>query len=178
MGIIGEIIRLDKKSFFLISIILTILYGSKQWKLHVFKRLRSFYAENFGSVDQWAAKLPAIKLKEWFDPGRSRTQADRFECGQGWKEDFFFRPPTLTASNFAALWPTDSKFSAIKDLNLLKSKSKVKWLAAFWRWFLPSQNDLIYIGLMLQAGVSFLPRLYSGHRRLRIRWKNILQQPY
>ena len=120
MGIIGEIIRLDKKSFFLISIILTILYGSKQWKLHVFKRLRSFYAENFGSVDQWAAKLPAIKLKEWFDPGRSRTQADRFECGQGWKEDFFFRPPTLTASNFAALWPTDSKFSAIKDLNLLK----------------------------------------------------------
>ena len=72
------------------------------------------------SIGQWAAKLPAIKLWEWFDPGCSRTRADRFECGRGWKADFFFRPPTLTASNFAALWPTDSKFLAIKDLNLLK----------------------------------------------------------
>ena len=31
--------------------------------------------------------------------------------------DFFMRPPTLTASNFAALWPTDLKFLAFKDLN-------------------------------------------------------------
>ena len=34
--------------------------------------------------------------------------------------DFFLRTPTLTASNFAALSPTDPKFSALKDLNLLK----------------------------------------------------------
>ena len=31
---------------------------------------------------------------------------------------FFLRTPTLTASNFAALWPTDPKFLALKDLNL------------------------------------------------------------
>ena len=30
--------------------------------------------------------------------------------------DFFLRTPTLTASNFAALWPTDPKFLALKDL--------------------------------------------------------------
>ena len=30
--------------------------------------------------------------------------------------DFFLRTPTLTASNFAALCPTDPKFLALKDL--------------------------------------------------------------
>ena len=30
--------------------------------------------------------------------------------------DFFLRTPTLTASNFAALWSTDPKFLALKDL--------------------------------------------------------------
>ena len=76
------------------------------------------------SVGQSAAKLPAIKLWEWFDPGCSRTQANRFECGQGWKADFFFRPPTLIAKNFAALSTTNPKFSAFKDLNLLKKYIK------------------------------------------------------
>ena len=32
--------------------------------------------------------------------------------------DFFLRTPTLTASNFKALRPTDPKLSALKDLNL------------------------------------------------------------
>ena len=31
--------------------------------------------------------------------------------------DFFLRTPTLTASNFVALWPTDPKFLALIDLN-------------------------------------------------------------
>ena len=39
--------------------------------------------------------------------------------------DFFLRTPTLTASNFAALSPTDPKFSAIKDLFPFKTVSKV-----------------------------------------------------
>ena len=38
--------------------------------------------------------------------------------------DFFLRPPTLTASNFAALWPTDPKFLALKDLYSLKKYDK------------------------------------------------------
>ena len=34
--------------------------------------------------------------------------------------DFFFRTPTLTASNFAFLRPTDPKFLALKDLLFLQ----------------------------------------------------------
>ena len=89
-----------------------------------FKRFRSFVAENLESVGQRAAKLPAIKLWEWFDPGWSWTRADRFECGRGWKADFFFRPPTLIVSNFEALQSTDPKFLSFKDLNLLKKHIK------------------------------------------------------
>ena len=84
----------------------------------VFKKIRSYDAENLDSVAQKAAKLPAIKLWEWFDPG------DCFEWGWGQAADFFLRPPTLTAGNFEALWPTDPKFLALKDLNLLKEYIK------------------------------------------------------
>ena len=83
----------------------------------VLNQNRSFNAEDLGSVGQRAAKLPAIKLSEWFEGARVRTQDDWFEWGQGWPADFFLRPPTLTACNFKALWPTDLKFSALKDLN-------------------------------------------------------------
>ena len=45
------------------------------------------------------------------------------------------------ANNFAALWPTDFKFSAIKDLNLLKkyiknqeANSILKVVFAFSKW--------------------------------------------
>ena len=40
------------------------------------KGFRSFNAENLGSIGQRAAKLPAIKLQEWFDFARNRTRAD------------------------------------------------------------------------------------------------------
>ena len=38
--------------------------------------------------------------------------------------DFFLRPPTLAAGNFEAHLPTNSKFSALKDLSLLKKCNK------------------------------------------------------
>ena len=90
------------------------------------KRLRSFNAENLGFVDQRAAKLPAIKLWEWFDFARVRTQADCFEWGRGRLADFFLWPPTLTADNFKALWPTNPKFSALKNLNPFSTMFKVQ----------------------------------------------------
>ena len=40
--------------------------------------------------------------------------------------DFFLRTQTLTASYFDALWPTDPKFLAIKDLNPFQTVSKVQ----------------------------------------------------
>ena len=38
--------------------------------------------------------------------------------------DFFLRPPTLTAGNFEALYLTDPKFLALKDLYSLKKYDK------------------------------------------------------
>ena len=91
------------------------------WTFYSFlKEFRSFNAENFGFVGQRAAKWPAIKLWEWFDPGTTRIRADWFESGRGRSADFFLWRPTLTAGNFEALWPTDPKFSALKNLNPYK----------------------------------------------------------
>ena len=81
-----------------------------------FKRFRSFVAENLKSVGQRAPKLPAIKLWEWLDRDRESNPGRLADWGRGRPADFFLRPPTLTASNFAAVWPTDPKFLAIKDL--------------------------------------------------------------
>ena len=39
-------------------------------------------------------------------------------AGMAEAADFFLRTPSLTASNFAALCPTDPKFKALKDLHL------------------------------------------------------------
>ena len=40
--------------------------------------------------------------------------------------DFFLRTPTLTTSNFVALWPRDPKFLAVKDLKPFSTVSKVQ----------------------------------------------------
>ena len=52
------------------------------------------------------------------------NQAEWFKWGQGQVADFFLRPPTLTASNFEALKPTDLIVTVSKDLNLLKKYTK------------------------------------------------------
>ena len=77
-----------------------------------------------GSLGLRAAKLPAIKLWEWFELARDQIRADLFECGRGCAADFFWRPPTLTASNFEAFWSIDLIFTELKDLNLLKKHTK------------------------------------------------------
>ena len=66
------------------------------------KRFRSFIAENLSSIGWWGAKLPAIKLWEWFDPGPTQIRADQFNCdfSQGvilklnWQNFGFSWPPT------------------------------------------------------------------------------------
>ena len=47
-----------------------------------------------------------------------------FEWGQARLADFFLRPPTLTSSNFEALWHTDLISIVLKYLNLLKKYIK------------------------------------------------------
>ena len=90
----------------------------------ILKGFRSFNAENVGSVGQRAANLPAIKLWEWLDRDRGSNPGRVADWGRGRLADIFLRPPTLIASNFAALWPTDPKFLTLKDLNPLKKYSK------------------------------------------------------
>ena len=60
------------------------------WSLAYFcKTFRSFNAENLGSLGQRATKWLAIKLWEWFDPGKTRIRADWLERGRGRMADFF-----------------------------------------------------------------------------------------
>ena len=46
------------------------------------------------------------------------------QVGPGPVSRLFLRPPTLKASNFKVLKPTDPVFTVIKDLNLLKKQTK------------------------------------------------------
>ena len=62
-----------------------------------------------------------------FEPGQTGW------LGPGPAGRLFLRPPTLTADNFAALWPTDSKFLALKDLNPFKTVSKVQKTSSILR---------------------------------------------
>ena len=56
--------------------ILKILLAS--WTFYTIEKgFRSFFAENLRSVGQRTAKLLAIKLYKWFDPGPSRTRRRR-----------------------------------------------------------------------------------------------------
>ena len=85
-----------------------------------FKRFRSFIANNLGSVDQRAAKLLAVKVG-----GLKKKSAGqpRPHSNQSARVRFRSRSnhsQSLMASNFATLWPTDSKFLALKNLNPLK----------------------------------------------------------
>ena len=61
---------------------LKMLLGS--WTFNtVLKGFRSFNAKNFGSVGQRAAKLPAIKLWEWFDRDRGSNPGTLADWGRG-----------------------------------------------------------------------------------------------
>ena len=95
------------------------------WTLNIVEKgLRYFNAENLGSVGQRASKLPAVKVgghkkKSADRPRPLSNQSARIRVVPGSNHS-----QSLMAGHFAALWPTDSKFSAIKDLNLLKKYTK------------------------------------------------------
>ena len=77
-------------------------------------------------VGQRAAKIPAFKvggLKKksavWPRPHSNKSAQIQVRPGSNHSQ-------SLIAGNFAALLPTDPKFSAMKDLNPLKIVSKVQ----------------------------------------------------
>ena len=82
-------------------------------------RLTSFIAESFRSVSQKAAKLLAVKVG--LSTKSLPLQPFQPKCVQAWSARVWGRPgsnhsQSLTASNFAALWLTDLKVSASKNL--------------------------------------------------------------
>ena len=94
--------------------------------VYLFKKFRSFIAENLESVGQRASKLLAVKvggLKKksamWPRPLSNYLARVRVVPGSNHSQ-------SLMARHFAALWLTDPKFSAIKDLNPFKKLWKVQ----------------------------------------------------
>ena len=89
-----------------------------------FKKFRCLNAENLGSVGQRAAKLLAVKvggLKKK-SAGRPRPQSASLLGFDSRSRSN--HSESLMAGNFAAHWPTDPKFSALKHLNFLKKHTK------------------------------------------------------
>ena len=73
--------------------------------------------------------LWSIKLWEWshrlgLEPGLNSIAHN--SAGMAEAADFFLRTPTLTASNFAALWPKDPKFWASKHFSHFLNETKVQ----------------------------------------------------
>ena len=96
------------------------------WNIYkIEKRFRSLNAKNLGSVSQRAAKLLALKvrvLKKKSAASAIPAKVCASAIGPG------LRSPrgsnhsrSLKASNFAALWPTDPKFLALKLLHPFKT---------------------------------------------------------
>ena len=90
------------------------------------KRVRTLNAVNMGSVGQRAAMILAVNVgglkkksanRPW--PHSKQLAWVRFRSRSNHSQ-------SLMAGNFAALWPTDSKFSALKDLILFSTVSKVQ----------------------------------------------------
>ena len=114
----------------------------------VLKGFRFFNTENLGSVGQRAAKLLAVKvggLKKK-SAGRPRPQSASLPGFDSQSRSNHSQ--SFMAGNFEALWHTDPKFSVLKDLNPFKTVSKVQEPSNVLKMGLPSQSDLIYIGLI------------------------------
>ena len=78
--------------------------------------------------------------------------------------------------NFAALWPTDPKFLALKDLNLFKTVSKVQKTSSILRvgfalskW--PHLHRAYVVGGFLFNFGTVMPRLRVGNQE-------IIKDPY
>ena len=103
------------------------------WNFYTIEKgFRSLNAENLESLGQRTTKIPAFKVGGWKKilpiclPRAKRVRT--WPIGR-----IFFQPPTLKAGIFAALWPTDSKFSALKDLDSFKMVSKVEEASSILR---------------------------------------------
>ena len=99
----------------------------------LFKRFRSFIVVNMESVDWRTAKLLAFKVG-----GLKKKSAIQPRPHSNHLAHIRERPGSnhsqiLMAGNFAAPWPTDSKFLSIKDLNLFQKYTKTREASSILR---------------------------------------------
>ena len=80
-----------------------------------FKKFRCFNAENLGSVGQWAAKLPAIKLSEWLDRDRESNPSRLADWGRGRLADLSW---DLQLWQLVTLQPFDLQTPNFQHLNI------------------------------------------------------------
>ena len=103
--------------------------------LYFKKGFRSFNTENLGSVGQRASKLPAVKVG-----GHKKKSADRPRPLSNHSARIRVVPgsnhsQSLKAGHFAALWHTDPKFLALKDLNPFKTVLKFQKASSILKVF-------------------------------------------
>ena len=99
----------------------------------LFQTVKSFIAKILKSFGQMASKLPVVKVgglmkKSAIWPRPHSNQSARVQVVPGSNHS-----QSLMAGNFAALWPKDSKFSELKDLNPFKTVSKVQEASSILR---------------------------------------------
>ena len=99
----------------------------------VLKRFRFFNAESLGSVSQRASKLLAVKVWGLKKKSASRPRPQSASLPRFEPRSRSNHSQSLMAGNFAALWPTDPKSLALKDLNPFKTVSKVQKTSSILR---------------------------------------------
>ena len=132
---------------------------------------RFLNAENLGSVGQRAAKLPAVKVgghkKKSADWPRSLSnQSARVRTRAKSNHS-----QSLVAGNFATLWPTDPKFSVLKDLNPFKTVPKVQEASiilrvgfALSKW--PHFNSIYLVRVPFLTGIAVFSLSTAAEFRL------------
>ena len=91
-----------------------------------FKGFRSFNAKGLGSLGQRASKLPAFKVGGLKKKSAAQPQPHSNHTAYIRERPGSNHSQSLMADNFAALWLTDPKFSAFKDLNPFSIVYKVQ----------------------------------------------------
>ena len=82
-------------------------------------------------VGQRAAKLWSVKLWEWSDRPGLELGLPLFRSTRAAQQDFF-RPPTLTACNFATSWHTETHSTSLeRSQPLLQTQPQLRGLAGF-----------------------------------------------
>ena len=130
----------------------------------------------WGLYKCWLSSFENDWLGRGIEPGPNAL-AHKFG-GMAEAADFFLRTPTLTASNFAALWATDPKFWALKFLNLFLKRVKFQRTGSILRlgfawskWPHFNRAYLVTVSFRIFIAVCMLRRFRSFHRGIVSLWR-------